>query len=711
MNIESQAITTTSQELKITEKQVKVVLEMLFNGDTVPFISRYRQSATGGLNEEQIYQIDKLFKYYESLNKRKEVIIETLKEKNLLTDDLLVKIQNTNIKSDLESLYEPFKVGKITKATEAIKLGLEPLAKTIFTNKNINFDIKLEAKKYLTKDVATVEFAIEQVNYIIAQWISQDLNIKEEIKQRIYNFGLLRTKLKKNANDERQKFKIYYDFSSPIKYIKNHNILAINRAVNLNIVSLSFDYKIENFISYILYMIDRRKINENNFKPAIIDSLKRLILPSIEREIFNELFAKAEIAAIEIFSNSVEKLLNTPAIDNVRLLSIDPGFKNGCKIAALNKNGDVLAIDKIYPHEPFKKIKESSEIVLKLINKYDIDIIVIGNGTASRETERFISDLIKNNKITVKYTVVSEVGASVYSASKVAIEEFPDLSVEERSAINIGRKFLDPLNEYVKIDPKSIGVGQYQHDVNQKELDNYLTFKVQKVVNEIGVDVNSATKSILTYISGLSSKLAENIVKHRQENGDFKDRNDLKKVKGLGAKTFEQSIGFLRIFNTNNYLDKTFIHPESHNLAKKIINDNGLIPTDEGIDVSSLNADTLAQKYNVNIYEIKLILKALSSNVKPIKKDKTGFILKSSITNFEDLSEGEEVIGTVENITDFGIFVYIGLKENLFIHIKDLNLDKNTSQYEVFEPGSTIKANIISIDKIQKRITGKIQNQ
>lgn len=709
INIEASAINTTALELNLNLNQVNLVLEMLANGDTVPFIARYRQNLTKGLNEEQIYKIDKLYKYYESLNKRKEAIINILSEKKLLTDDLLNKINQITTKSDLESLYEPFKVGKKTKASQAIELGLEPLAQSIYQNKNPKFDAKFEAKKYLNDKIPTIEFALEQANYIIAQWISQNTEIKDEIKKRIYSFGVLKTTAKKNKEDPKEKFKLYYDFKLPIKYLKNHNILAINRAVNLNIVLLSFDYKFGYFVSYILYILDRKKLNEVNLKDPIIDSLKRLILPSVEREIFSELFAKAETSAIEIFSNSVEKLLNTPAIDNITLLSIDPGFKNGCKIAVLNKNGDLLEVAKIYPTEPRKEILKSQKIVLELIKKHNVDIIVIGNGTASRETEKFISDLIKEYKLTnLKYTIVSEVGASIYSASQVAIDEFPELSVEERSAVNIGRKFLYPLNEYVKIDPKSIGVGQYQHDVNQKELDHYLTFKVQKVVNKVGVDLNLATKEILTYISGLSSKHAQNIIEHRKEKGEFKNRLEVLEVKGIGQKTYEQAIGFLRILNSNNFLDKTFIHPDLYHLANKIIDKYNLVPNDNGLNLTHLDPKVLASELQVEYYDVKLILEALSSSVQPIKRDKTGFILKSSITNFEDLTEGEQITGFIDNITDFGIFAYIGLKESLFIPTKDLNLTNNLSQHEAFAPGQIINATITNLDKEKKRISGKL---
>ncbi|WP_406614249.1 helix-hairpin-helix domain-containing protein [Mycoplasma corogypsi] len=703
-----QAIINVSKKLNISVDQTETVLNMLANGDTVPFIARYRKMVTGGLDEEQIYTIESLYKYNSELNDRKEAILKILAEKELLTDELKAKILATEVKSELEALYEPFKVGKVTKATQAIKLGLEPLAKRIFTNKDPKFNPLVEAKKYLTDEVKTVEFAIEQSNYIIAQWISQDFNIRSAIKEQILNYGSIITKVKKDAPDPDQKFKNYYDYRSPIKFIKNHNILAINRAVNLKVVQLSFDYKEQYLETIILKVIDKTRNNKNNVIDALHDSLKRLILPSVEREIFNDLFEKAEKSAIEIFSNNVEKLLLAPAIKNVNILSIDPAFANGCKLAALNENGDVLGIAKIFPNAPHKKVDEAKKITLAMLQKYKINIIVIGNGTASRETEYFIANLIKENKLDVKYAIVSEVGASVYSASKVAIAEFPDLDVQERSAINIGRKFLDPLNELVKIDPKSIGVGQYQHDLNQKQLTQYLDFKVEKVVNLVGVDINTATKEILTHIAGLTPKLAENLIEHRQQNGSFANRNEIKKVKGIGPKSFEQCIGFLRIFNSNEFLDRTFIHPESYPLAKEIIKKFNLVPTNEGIDVSSINVEEVAKLFNSNNYDVELILTALNKPLKRIENDKQGFILKDSILNMEDLKLGTKVSGTVENITDFGIFVYIGIKQSLFIHTSDLKLKNEQNLYEMFYPGMIINAEISNLDLERQRISGII---
>ncbi|MHA3839450.1 Tex-like N-terminal domain-containing protein [Mycoplasma sp. HF14] len=707
--MDTQAIELVAQELNITSKQVDVVLEMMQEGATVPFISRYRKDKTGGLDEEQIYRIEALFKYKNELLERQQAIIKILKEKDLLTEELEAKILATSVKSDLEALYEPFKVGKVTKASKAIALGLEPLAKSIFENKNPNFDREREAKKYLSEQVPNVEFALEQANYIIAQWISQDFEIRAKIKEDIAKFGSIVTKQNPKVEDGGLKFKNYYDYSIPIKYIKNHNVLAINRGEKLGVLKVTFTYN-EGFLeTIILKKIDKTRKNKDNVIDAVKDSLKRLILPSVEREIFGDLFAKAEASSIQIFANSVEKLLLAPAISGHNILAIDPAFVNGCKLAALNENGDVLEINKIFPNKPQERIEQANKITLDMIRKHNIDIVVIGNGTASRETEMFIANLIKKNNLNVKYAIVSEVGASVYSASKLAIEEFPNLHVEERSAINIGRKFLDPLNELVKIDPKSIGVGQYQHDVNQKELEHYLDFKVQKVVNKVGVDLNTATKHILTFIAGLSPKNAENIIEYRNAKADksFNSRFELKNIKGIGEKTFEQCIGFLRIFTSDNFLDKTIIHPESYALAQSIINDYNLKLSDDGIDVSALNVEELVKKYNSDKYLIELILQAFATPTKKILDNKQGFILKDSITNVEDLAIGSVVSGTVENITDFGVFMYIGIKQSLFIHVSNLNLESGNTIFDQYYPGMIMKAEITEIDMQRNRVNGK----
>ncbi|VEU76532.1 Tex-like N-terminal domain-containing protein [Mycoplasmopsis columboralis] len=706
------AIEIVAQELNIKTDQVQVVLDMLANGDTVPFISRYRKDATGGLADEQIYKIEDLYKYQNELLKRKEVILKTLQEKNLLSEELQNNILQAQTKSELEALYQPYKEGKITKATEAIALGLEPLAKSIFNNKDPHFQPEVEAKKYLNEKVTSVEMALEYAYYIIAQMLAQDLDLRKKTKDRILQYGFIVTAKNPKAVDENETFKIYYEYRSLIKYIKNHNIMAINRGVDSKILKMSFEYQKQYIVDDYLWKYDRKKINRTSMQISVEDALKRLILPSLEREIFSDLFAKAESSAIVLFSNLVEKMLNGPAVQGHNIIAIDPAFANGCKLAPLDQNGVVLdEVVKIFP--PFaakftsaKNVELAEKITLDLIKKHNISIIVIGNGTASRETEKFISDLIKKHNLKVEYAVVSEVGASVYSASESAREEFPNLDEQQRSAINIGRKYLDPLNELIKIDPKSLGVGQYQHDVNQKELQNYLDFKVQKVVSSIGVDLNTATKEILTYVPGLSKKHAQNIIDHKKENGVFTSRNALKKVKGIGEKTFEQAIGFLRIFNSKEFLDKTFIHPESYKLTKSIIKDYNLVPTEEGIDVSHLSAQQLASKYNSNVYDIELILNALSSPSKIIRNYKGGFILKDSIMYDEDLRPQMQVQGTVSNVTDFGIFLYIGVKNSLFIHSSKLNLNKEQTPADVYYPGMVLDCLIETVDLEKKKISG-----
>ncbi|MGZ9763168.1 helix-hairpin-helix domain-containing protein [Mycoplasma sp. 5912] len=707
-------INLLSEKLRITTFQVNKVLSMLQEGNTIPFISRYRQDETKGLNEEQIFEIEKEYKYNVELEIRKESIIEILKEKDLLTNEIKNAIFKAQTKSELEAIYEPFKVGKITKASQAISLGLKPLADSILNNKNPKFNIHNEASKYLNDKITSIDFAIEQANFIIAQNISQDVKVRDFVKKYIIKNAHLKTKRNKSVEDPENKFLSYYKFDRHIRDVKNYNILAINRASKLKIITKNFEYKKEPIINGILRIVDKHKINEKNLLLPLQDALKRLILTSIETEIFNELFEIAQHKAIQIFANSVEKLLTAPATYGHTVLSIDPGYKNGCKIAVLNPNGDVLKVDKIFPSFTRFYSKENNNQpsatgkLKELFAQFpQIDIVVIGNGTASQETERFIAEFIKKRKIKVKWTVVSEVGASVYSASKVAQEEFPNLSVEERSAINIGRKFLDPLNELVKIDPKSIGVGQYQHDVNQKELEESLNHKVNKVVNETGVDLNSATKSILSYVSGLNKANVEKILEHRRNNGVFTNRKQLLSIKGLGEKTYQQCIGFLRIFNSDNFLDKTFIHPESYDLANKIINKYNLIPNEKGIDVSHLNIEQLIDEFNSNEYDIKLILDALSNPIKNFDKDKTGFLVKDFYLDEWELNPGNKLKGTVENVTDFGLFIYIGLKKHLFVPKKDANL-LGSSIYEQFYVGMIVDTEIVEIDEKRHRISGKI---
>ena len=710
------SIKNVANKLQIKPEQVDATLQLLNNGATIPFISRYRKNITGGLDEEVIAKINDYYVYDIELLKRKEFITNILNEKGLLTEELKNKINDAFTKQEVENIYEPFKIGKKTKASEAIALGLEPFAQEIMRNTNINFDIYKEAKKYISDKLKSVDEVILQTKYIIAQIISQDIDMREYVKNNIYNFGIIETKIKKNAIDEKQTFLKYYDYKEKIKYIPNHRILAINRGEEKKILSYDLIFNEKPILYYLRnkYFVNKRTatiINE-----SLDDSLKRLVYPSIIREIKNDLFTKASSEAIKLFATNLEQMLLAPAVKNKRILSIDPAYVNGCKIAILNEHGDFLEKSIIYPNPPKNQIKESEKIVTNLIDKYKINLILIGNGTASRETENFIKNILFEKESQIKnkieYLVVSEIGASVYSASEIAKEEFPHLNVEERSAINIGRKFQDPLNELIKIDPKSIGIGQYQHDVNQKELMKELYFKIDKVVNIVGVDLNTATKSILSHISGLNEKLATNIIEYRKRNGKFENREELKNVSGINEKVYEQSIGFLRLFNSNIFYDKTNIHPESYENANKLVEylNINLFHIDKDI-LENIKIEKLEKEININQYELKIIIDSLLNPGKDIRDDKKGFILNEKIKTIDDIELGSIVQGQVLNITDFGVFVYIGIKESVLIHISKMKKNSNdfvTHPSSLVSVGDNLSIKIIDIERDRDRIQGEI---
>ena len=710
------SIKNVANRLQIKPEQVDATLQLLNNGATIPFISRYRKNITGGLDEELIAKINDYYVYDIELLKRKEFITNILNEKGLLTEELKNKINDAFTKQEVENIYEPFKIGKKTKASEAIALGLEPFAQEIMTNTNINFAIYKEAKKYISDKLKSVDEVILQTKYIIAQIISQDIDMREYVKNNIYNFGIIETKIKKNAIDEKQTFLKYYDYKEKIKYIPNHRILAINRGEEKKILSYDLIFNEKPILYYLRnkYFVNKRTatiINE-----SLDDSLKRLVYPSIIREIKNDLFTKASSEAIKLFATNLEQMLLAPAVKNKRILSIDPAYVNGCKIAILNEHGDFLEKSIIYPNPPKNQIKESEKIVTNLIDKYKINLILIGNGTASRETENFIKNILFEKESQIKnkieYLVVSEIGASVYSASEIAKEEFPHLNVEERSAINIGRKFQDPLNEFIKIDPKSIGIGQYQHDVNQKELMKELYFKIDKVVNIVGVDLNTATKSILSHISGLNEKLATNIIEYRKRNGKFENREELKNVSGINEKVYEQSIGFLRLFNSNIFYDKTNIHPESYENANKLVKylNINLFHIDKDI-LENIKIEKLKKEININQYELKIIIDSLLNPGKDIRDDKKGFILNEKIKTIDDIELGSIVQGQVLNITDFGVFVYIGIKQSVLIHISKMKKNSNdfvTHPSSLVSVGDNLSIKIIDIERDRDRIQGEI---
>ena len=631
-----------SKDLGISEKQVTTVLELLSDGNTIPFIARYRKEATGALDEEVIRKINEVYEYQLNLLKRKEDVIRLIDEKGLLTEELKNTILACSKLVEVEDLYRPYKEKKKTKATDAIKNGLEPLAKKIMSFP-INGSIEELAKPYINENVSDTEKAVEGASYIIAEWISDNASYRKYIRNYLFKNATITSKIKKKAEDSNKVYEMYYDYSEVVKYAKPHRIMAMNRGEKEGVLSVSLDYDKDNIISFL-----EKKLIKNNksfvvdiVKNAIVDSLKRLILPSVEREIRSELKENAEIASINNFSTNVENLLLTPPMKEKVVLGYDPAFRTGCKLAVLDKTGKPLEIAVIYPTEPHLKIEESKKKVLELIDKYNIDIIAIGNGTASRESEAFIADVIKEAKRHVDYIIVNEAGASVYSASKLAIEEFPDLTVEKRSAISIGRRLQDSLSELVKIDPKSIGVGLYQHDVTPKKLDESLKFVVEKCVNSVGVNINTASRSLLSYVSGLSKRSIDAILNRRNDEGKFTTRDEIKKLKGITPKVYEQSIGFMRILDGVNPLDKTSIHPESYDATIRLLNSLSFDVASIGSDelknaLKDIDIDKKSKELDIDKYTLEDIVKSLISPERDPRDDMPKPILKSDVLHIED---------------------------------------------------------------------------
>lgn len=704
-------IENISKDLGITIKQVQAVLKLLGDGNTVPFIARYRKEATNGLDEEVIKKIEEVYLYQENLFNRKEDVIRLIAEKGMLTDELKSAILKCEKLVEVEDLYRPYKEKKKTKASAAIKMGLEPLAKQIMAFPT-NGSLEELARKYLNEEVTSTDMAIENASYIISEWISDDAGIRKYIRNYIYKNGTIITKLKKNAKDDHKVYEMYYDYNEMIKYIKPHRIMAINRAEKEKVITVSLDYDVDRIEEF----IQKRKIKNNEsfvvnvVKEAIKDGLKRLILPSVEREIRSELKEKAEDVSIDNFKDNLEHLLLTPPIKEKVVLGFDPAFRTGCKLAVLDPKGNVLKIEVIYPTEPHLKIEESKKILLDLIEKYDIDIIAIGNGTASRESEKFVADVIKDAKRKVDYIIVNEAGASVYSASKLAIAEFPNLTVEKRSAISIGRRLQDALSELVKIDPKSIGVGLYQHDVTPKKLDEALTFVVEKTVNRVGVNINTASFSILSYISGLSKKVIEEILKTRETLGKYKSREEIKEVKGVTTKVYEQAIGFIRIIDGDNLLDKTRIHPESYEKTEKLLKSLDLTTSDIGTaklkeKLDEINLLEKARELAVDEYTLKDIIDALKAPDRDPRDDMPKPILKSDILTIDDLHIGEKLQGTVRNVVDFGAFIDIGLHEDGLVHISKMSNSFVKHPSDILSVGDIVTCHVIDINKEKEKVS------
>ncbi|MBE6152550.1 MAG: RNA-binding transcriptional accessory protein [Firmicutes bacterium] len=694
-----------SDELNIKKESINAVLKLLSEGNTIPFIARYRKEMTGSLDEEQIRSINEYYVYQENLLKRKEDVIRLIDEKGLMTDELREKIMNASKLVEVEDLYRPFKEKKKTKATDAINNGLEPLAKKIMA---FPLDGSLEklAGIYVNDKVKTVEDALTGAKYIIAEWISDNAYIRKNIRRITYTSGLIISKKKKTAEDNEKVYEMYYDYQENVKQVKPHRVLALNRGEKENVLNVSIDIANDLIINEIKKNVIKSSesfvvslVNE-----AINDSYKRLIAPSIEREIRSDLTEKAEEVAIDNFGKNLEKLLLQPPMKEKKVLGLDPAYRTGCKLAVVDSTGKKIEIKVIYPHEPHKKYDEAKKIMLDLIDKHQIDIIAIGNGTASRESEAFVADVISNCNRKVEYIIVSEAGASVYSASKLAIQEFPDLHVEERSAISIARRLQDPLSELVKIDPESIGVGLYQHDVSNKELKESLDFVVSKAVNQVGVNVNTASPFLLKYVSGLTSKIIDKIITYRESNGKIKVRSELEKL--LSAKTYEQAIGFLRIMDGENILDSTGIHPESYLITLKLLDKLEVGITDIGTEkmISALeNLDLNQTKLDLgtDIYTLEDIIKSLKNPRRDPRDEMPKPLLRSDILHLEDLTVGMKLQGTVRNVAPFGVFIDIGLKNDGLAHISKLSNTYVKDPMDVVNVGDIVDCYVdeIHLDK------------
>ena len=691
-------------EQNIGADQVKKTLSLLEEGNTIPFIARYRKEFTGGLDEDKIKSISLVYEYECNLLKRKEDVIRLIDEKGLLTDELRDSILKCKKLVDVEDIYRPYKEKKKTKATDAINNGLEPLAKII-----LSFPDTLYVDKFINDKVKTEEDAIQGAKYIIAEYISDNAYYRKYIRDNTFNHGTIVSKLKKNAEDPKKTYEMYYDYEEEVKKIKPHRVLALNRGENENVLSVS----VKSSKDYIIKFLESKLIKKENkcaeyVRDAINDSYTRLIEPSIEREIRSELSEVASDEAIENFGKNLECLLMQPPIKNQRVLGFDPGYSNGCKLAVLDETGKYLYSTVIKPFASSEKeALNAKNTVLKLIKEYKIDIVSIGNGTASRESEKMIADLIKEYNLDCKYIIVNEAGASIYSTEEVAQEEFPNLTPNERSAVSIGRRLQDPLAELVKIPPDGIGVGLYQHDVPDSKLKDRLDFVVEKTVNQVGVNINTASSSILKHISGLTKRSIDKLIKYREDKGKIKSREEISKL--LTDKTYEQAIGFIRIVDGDNILDKTSIHPESYDITKKLLSSLGLTLEDIGTDklitkLESINKEELVKELNTDIYTLEGIIESLEKPNRDPRDELPRPILKSDVLTIDDLKEGMELEGTVRNVAPFGAFIDIGLHNDGLVHISEISDSYIKHPSDVLSVGDIVKVYVKEIFKDKEKV-------
>ena len=702
-----------SNELTLKTNQVQNVIQMLQDGNTVPFIARYRKEMTGSLDEVQIRSIMERWNYLENLGQRKVEVIRSISEQGKMTEELTSQIEKAVKLQEVEDLYRPFKQKRRTKATVAKEKGLEPLALWLLECK-VYASVREKAEGFLSeeKEVSSIEEAIAGAQDIIAELISDDAELRKWIRDEIFKAGKLISTVKNAEKDEKAIFEMYYEYEEPVHKIVPHRVLALNRGEKEEILRISIQPRTDIIISQL-----ERKIIKNSqsevaelLKAAIEDGFKRLLLPSIEREIRKELTEKAEDQAIHIFSENLRNLLLQPPLKGKVVLALDPAYRTGCKLAVIDETGKVMDISVIYPHPPVAKKEAARTKTMEILQRFNVEIVAIGNGTASRESEQFIADILKEVKGNISYIIVNEAGASVYSASDIAREEFPDLQVEQRSAVSIGRRLQDPLAELVKIDPKSVGVGQYQHDVSQKKLSESLTFVVETAVNQVGVNVNTASPSLLQYVAGLTKSVAQNIVKKREEEGKFTSRKELKKIPRLGAKTYEQCIGFLRIINGQEPLDQTAIHPENYGAVNKMLKKIGFTSEDLGSDelnkqLGSLNPSELADELDIGEITIKDIIDDLVKPGRDPRDELSKPLLKKDVLKMEDLITGMELQGTVRNVVDFGAFVDIGVKQDGLVHVSKLSNRFIKNPMDVVAVGDVVTVWVEKVDAQKQRVS------
>lgn len=711
--IDQIVLKTLSQELtNISHKQIEQTLKLLLDGNTVPFIARYRKEVTGSLDEVQIKAIEERYQYLMNLNKRKEEILAIISEQGKLTDQLKAEIMQATVLQRVEDLYRPYKQKRRTKATIAKEQGLQPLADQIFAQKP---DVVIEeiAAKFLNDEVCDVSAAIAGAHEILAEQVADSAQFRQWIRQFTFNHGVYVSSLKDESLDEKQVYQIYYDFEQPLNKIVSHRILATNRGEKEGVLKVTIEVDTKLIDQY----LEKQLITNPNTSayPYIVsayqDAYKRFIQPAIEREIRAELTQKADEQAINVFGENLKNLLLQAPLKGKVVMGFDPAYRTGCKLAILDETGKVLAIDVVYPHKPASEEKQAQagEKFIDLIEKYQVEMIAVGNGTASRESEQFVAEQIKKINRKVYYVIVNEAGASVYSASEVARKEFPDLQVEQRSAVSIGRRLQDPLAELVKIDPKSVGVGQYQHDVSQKLLNEKLDFVVETVVNQVGVNVNTASTELLTHISGLNKTIAQNIVNYRQENGLFTNRKQLVKVPRLGPKAFEQAVGFLRIPNGQVVLDNTEIHPESYPLTERLLDKCQIALSEIGAvsaqeKLSQLELKKLALELSIGEETLKDIISSLQKPGRDLRDEMEAPLLRSDVLSIDDLQVGMELEGTVRNVIDFGAFVDIGVKQDGLVHISKMSRSYVNHPSDIVAVGDIVHVWITQVDREKGRI-------